>query len=56
MMTNYSVEDVQEALNELRSSIRLKLNSSDYLKELLKKARPTRGERMQRSAFETIMK
>jgi len=56
MMTNYSVEDVQEALNELRSSIRLKLNSSDYLKELLKKASPTRGERMQRSAFETIMK
>jgi hypothetical protein len=55
-MTNYSVEDVQEALNELRSSIRLKLNSSDYLKELLKKASPTRGERMQRSAFETIMK
>ena len=56
MMTNYSVEDVQDALNELRSTIRLKLNSSGYVKELFKKPKLTQGEMMQRSAFETIMK
>ena len=56
MMTNYSIADVQDALSELRSEIRLALNSVDYVKSLLKKEHPTRGEGMQRSAYEAIMK
>lgn len=56
MMTTYSVADVQEALNEMRSEIRFALNSVDYVKNLLKKPRLTRGEMMQRLAYETIMK
>lgn len=56
MMTTYSIADVQEALNEMRSEIRLALNSVDYVKKLLKKQRLTRGEKMQHSAYETIMK
>ena len=56
MMTNYSIADVQEALSELRSEIRLVLNAADYVKNLLKKEHPTRGEMMQRSAYEAIMK
>ena len=56
MMTNYSIADVQDALSELRSEIRLALNSVDYVKSLLKKEHPTRGEAMQCSAYETIMK
>ena len=56
MMTTYSVADVQEALSELRSEIRRLLNSADYVKDLFKKTKLTRGELMQRSACETIMK
>ena len=56
MMTTYSVADVQEALSELRSEIRRLLNAADYVKDLFKKTKLTRGELMQRSACETIMK
>lgn len=56
MLVSYSVADVQEALNELRSEIRSALNSCDYTKELCKKTNLTRGETMQRSAYETILK
>ena len=56
MMTTYSVADVQEALSELRSEIRRLLNAADDVKDLFKKTKLTRGELMQRSACETIMK
>jgi len=56
MMTSYSVEDVQGVLNALRSEICLQLGSADYVKGLLKKTKPTRGEAMQRSAYMTITK
>lgn len=56
MMTAYSVEDAQESLNALRAEIRAVVGASDYVKALFRKARPTRGEQLQRTACGIIMK
>lgn len=54
MMTTFSAEDAQLALNELRTEIRLVLGNSSYLKSLLKKDNPTKGEARQLAAYRII--
>ena len=54
MMTTFTAEDAQLALNELRTEVRLALVNSSYLKSLLKKDNPTKGEARQRTAYMTI--
>ena len=53
-MTTFSAEDAQLALNELRTEIRLVLGNSSYLKSLLKKDNPTKGEARQLAAYRII--